>query len=174
MDFEKSVAVTLADYLHMIELKTAVLLAASLRMGAIIGGAGNDDQQHLYEFGKNLGLAFQVQDDWLDAFGDPATFGKQTGGDIMQNKKTFLLMQALESADVAQKKDILQLLDESGPGKVQKMLSLFRTCGADLAAETAQQQYFNLALIHLDAVQVPVERKEPLRELALELLKRNA
>jgi geranylgeranyl diphosphate synthase type II len=174
MDFEKSTAVTLADYLHMIELKTAVLLAASLQMGSIIAGAGTGDQQHLYEFGKNLGLAFQVQDDWLDAFGDPATFGKQMGGDIMQNKKTFLLMQALESANAAQRKDMLQLLEESGPDKVQKMLLLFRTCGADLAAEAAQQRYLDQALIHLEAVQVPAERKEPLRELALGLLKRDA
>jgi len=174
MDFEKSSTVTLSDYLHMIELKTAVFLAASLQMGAIIAGAGAADQQHLHEFGKNLGLAFQVQDDWLDAFGDPATFGKQTGGDIMQNKKTFLLMQALESANVIQKKNMLQLLDESGPDKVQKMLSLFKTCGADLAAEAAQQQYLGRALVHLEAVRVPVERKEPLRELALDLLNRNA
>jgi geranylgeranyl diphosphate synthase type II len=174
MDFEKSSTVTLSDYLHMIELKTAVFLAASLQMGSIIAGAGAADQQHLYEFGRNLGLAFQVQDDWLDAFGDPAAFGKQTGGDIMQNKKTFLLMQALESANAIQKKNLLQLLDESGPDKVQKMLSLFKTCGADLAAEAAQQQYLDRALVHLEAVQVPAERKEPLRELALDLLKRNA
>lgn len=173
MDFEKSSTVTLSDYLHMIELKTAVFLAASLQMGSIIAGAGTADQQHLYEFGKNLGLAFQVQDDWLDAFGDPASFGKQTGGDIMQNKKTFLLMQALESANAIQKKNILQLLDESGPDKVQKMLSLFKTCGADLAAEAAQQQYLGQALIHLEAVRAPGERKEPLRELAFDLLKRD-
>ena len=173
MDFEKSTVVTLGDYLRMIELKTAVLLAASLQMGSIIAGAGTGDQQHLYEFGKNLGLAFQVQDDWLDAFGDPATFGKQTGGDIMQNKKTFLLMQALESANAIQRKDMLQLLEEPGPDKVQKMLLLFKTCGADLAAEAAQQRYLDQALVHLEAVQVASERKEPLRELALGLLKRD-
>jgi geranylgeranyl diphosphate synthase type II len=174
MDFEKSSAVTLSDYLHMIELKTAVFLAASLQMGAVIAGAGTVDQQHLYEFGKNLGLAFQVQDDWLDAFGDPATFGKQTGGDIVQNKKTFLLMQALESASAIQKEEILQLLGESGPDKVQKMLSLFKTCGADFAADAAQHQYLSQALIHLEELRVPAERKVPLRELALDLLKRNS
>ena len=173
MDFEKSSTVTLPDYLHMIELKTAVFLAASVQMGSIIAGAGTADQQHVYEFGRNLGLAFQVQDDWLDAFGDPAAFGKQTGGDIMQNKKTFLLMQALESANAIQKKNMLQLLDESGPDKVQKMLSLFKTCGADLAAEAAQQQYLGQALVHLEAVRAAAERKEPLRELALDLLKRD-
>ena len=91
------------QYLHMIELKTAVFLAASLQMGAIIAGAGEEDQQHIYAFGKNLGLAFQVQDDWLDSFGNPSTFGKQTGGDILANKKTFLLVHALEKAGTRQK-----------------------------------------------------------------------
>jgi len=173
MDFERSTTVTLTEYLHMIELKTAVLLAASLQMGSIVAGAGVGDQRHLYEFGKNLGLAFQVQDDWLDAFGDPATFGKQTGGDIMQNKKTFLLIQALETANAKQQSEMLQLLNETGPDKVHKMLSFFKACGADREAETAQQQYLDQALIHLETVQVAAKRKEPLRELALGLLKRD-
>lgn len=87
MDFEKNPSISLSEYLHMIELKTAVLLAGSLQMGAIAAGAGQTDQQLIYDFGKNLGLAFQVQDDWLDAFGDPSTFGKLKGGDIIANKK---------------------------------------------------------------------------------------
>src|SRR5258706_5373260 len=98
MDFEKMNPVSLNDYLHMISLKTSVLLAASLQMGAILGGAGDGNQEHLYEFGKNLGLAFQIQDDYLDAFGDPVKFGKQTGGDIVSNKKTFLFIKAMEVA----------------------------------------------------------------------------
>lgn len=173
MDFEKSTSVTLADYLHMIELKTAVFLAASLQMGSVIAGACQTDQLHLFDFGKNLGLAFQVQDDWLDAFGDPSTFGKQTGGDIIQNKKTFLMMQALETADAKQRKEILQLLDYSGPDKVDRMLALYRACGVDRAAEIAQQRYLDQALIHLEKILVPSERKEPLKELAVYLLKRN-
>src|SRR6201995_5086347 len=88
MDFEKKERVSFDEYLSMIELKTSVLLAASLRMGAILGGSGEGNQDHLYAFGKNLGLAFQVQDDYLDAFGDPVKFGKQVGGDILANKKT--------------------------------------------------------------------------------------
>ncbi|MBC7851409.1 MAG: polyprenyl synthetase family protein, partial [Chitinophagaceae bacterium] len=95
MDFEKMESVSLDQYLRMIELKTSVLLAASLRLGAILGGAGEGNQKHLYEFGRNLGIAFQIQDDYLDAFGDPAKFGKQVGGDIVANKKTFLLLHAL-------------------------------------------------------------------------------
>src|SRR5688500_2476619 len=97
MDFEKMDHVNVGEYIRMIELKTSVLLAASLKMGAILGGAGKGNQDHLYEFGRNLGIAFQVQDDYLDAFGDPSRFGKQVGGDIMANKKTFLVIHALET-----------------------------------------------------------------------------
>ena len=98
MDYEKRNRVSFDEYIHMINLKTSVLLGASLKMGAVINGAGEDDQHHIYEFGRKLGLAFQVQDDYLDAFGDPHKFGKQIGGDIKANKKTFLLIHALETA----------------------------------------------------------------------------
>src|SRR5688572_14936956 len=97
MDFEKQENVGLENYIRMIGLKTSVLLAASLQMGSILGGASAGNQQHIYSFGHNLGIAFQVQDDYLDAFGDPAKFGKQVGGDIVANKKTFLMIKALES-----------------------------------------------------------------------------
>ncbi|HEY4154404.1 MAG TPA: polyprenyl synthetase family protein [Puia sp.] len=173
MDFEKSAVVSLTDYLHMIELKTAVLLAASLQMGSIIAGAGETDQEHLYAFGKNLGMAFQVQDDWLDAFGDPEKFGKQTGGDIVQNKKTFLLMQALETAGSKQKEELLQLMDYGGPDKVARMLVLFKACGVDRAAETAQKNYRDQAFASLGKISVPEERKAPLKELADQLLQRH-
>lgn len=172
MDFEKSESVTLTDYLHMIELKTAVLLAVSLQMGAIVGGADIADQQNLYAFGKNLGLAYQVQDDWLDAFGDPEKFGKQTGGDIIQNKKTFLLVKALESANPQQKKDIIQLLDKNGMDKVSKMIDLFAACGVGDAAQRAQERYLEFAISHLNAVKVSPERKKPLRELSAYLIQR--
>lgn len=172
MDFEKATSVTLNDYLHMIELKTAVLLAVSLQMGSIVAGANETDQQHLYAFGKNLGLAFQVQDDWLDAFGDPEKFGKQSGGDIIQNKKTFLLVKALESASAQQKKEILQLLKQTGPGKVRKMLDLFTACGVNAAAQNAQKQYLELAASHLNAVMVSHERKMPLSALTANLMQR--
>ena len=103
MDFEKNASISLSEYMHMIELKTAVLLAGSLQMGAIAAGAEQTDQELIYDFGRNLGLAFQVQDDWLDAFGDPSTFGKLKGGDIVANKKTFLLVKAMESASPERK-----------------------------------------------------------------------
>jgi geranylgeranyl diphosphate synthase type II len=174
MDFEQLETVSLPDYLRMIELKTAVLLAASLQMGALIAGAGKGDQERVYAFGKDLGLAFQVQDDWLDAFGDPEKFGKQPGGDIVQNKKTFLLTQALEQADPAQKAEILHLLGYSGEDKVARMLGLFRACGVDRAAGSVRQRYFDQALASLEGVGVPEERKKPLKELAAYLLQRNA
>ena len=110
MDFEKEEFITLDQYLHMIELKTAVFLAASLQMGAIIAGANEEDQQNIYAFGKNLGLAFQVQDDWLDSFGNPSTFGKQRGGDILANKKTFLLVHAFGKCRAKKRVRIIQQL----------------------------------------------------------------
>ena len=96
IDFETRNAVSIAEYLKMIEYKTAVLVAAAMKMGAIIAGASDEDQNRCYEFGKNLGIAFQLQDDYLDAFGNPETFGKQVGGDIIENKKTYLYLKALE------------------------------------------------------------------------------
>src|SRR5690242_6778367 len=106
MDFEKQENVGMDESIRMIELKTSVLLAASLKMGAILGGSGEGNQEQLYEFGRNLGIAFQIQDDYLDAFGDPAKVGKQPGGDIMANKKTFLMIKALETASGSRLKEL--------------------------------------------------------------------
>ena len=110
MDFEKMDNVNMEAYINMITLKTSVALAASLQTGAILGGAGERNQHLLYDFGKKLGIAFQVQDDYLDAFGDPDKFGKQVGGDILSNKKTFLLLHALETASTLQQKELKDLL----------------------------------------------------------------
>ncbi len=145
MDFENAVFITMDQYLHMIELKTAVFLAASLQMGAIIGGANEEDQKNIYAFGKNLGLAFQVQDDWLDSFGNPSTFGKQKGGDILANKKTFLLVHALEYAGRKGMQNIQQLMHEDGPDKIARMIEIFRSAGADQAAEEAKKKYMEKA-----------------------------
>ena len=131
MDFEAKETVSLEEYLRMIELKTSVLLAASLKMGAILGGAGERNQKLLYEFGRKLGLAFQVQDDYLDAFGDPEKFGKQVGGDILANKKTFLLIHAMETASPAQLKELLSLMKSNPGDKVAKVLQLFHDCKVD-------------------------------------------
>ena len=107
----------------MIALKTSVALAASLQLGAILGGAGLGNQHHLYEFGKNLGIAFQVQDDYLDAFGDPEIFGKKPGGDIMANKKTFLLIQAMKVASETQQKELSRLLSLDDKAKFSQLLT---------------------------------------------------
>jgi len=131
MDFEKLEHVNIGEYIRMIELKTSVLLAASLKMGAILGGAGKGNQDHLYEFGKNLGSAFQGQDDYLDAFGDPSRFGKQVGGDIIANKKTFLVIHALESCTGGQLDELKRLMKSNEDNKVGKVLALFRECGVD-------------------------------------------
>lgn len=172
MDFEKRDAVNLDEYLQMITLKTSVLLAASLQLGAILGGTGERNQHHLYEFGKNLGIAFQVQDDYLDAFGDPASFGKQVGGDILANKKTFLLIHALEVADATSKHELQKLMNNNPDNKVEKVLQLFKNCKVDDWADELKEKYLQIALQHLDEVAVTEKRKEPLKELALFLIKR--
>lgn len=172
MDFESVKQVSLTEYLRMIELKTSVLLAASLKMGAILGGAGERNQGLLYEFGRKLGLAFQVQDDYLDAFGDPARFGKQVGGDILANKKTFLLIHALETANATQADQINQLLNSNPADKVEQMLEIFRACGVDAWAMELKNRYLDEALHHLDDIAVLSGRKAPLRELAQFLVQR--
>lgn len=173
MDFEKEIDLTLDRYLHMISLKTSVLLAASLQMGAILGGAGEGNQQHLYEFGRNLGIAFQVQDDYLDAFGDPEKFGKQVGGDIRANKKTFLMIHALESASPEQRKELERLMELDSEDKVERVLSIFRDTGIERWALELKDHYLNLALQHLEEIAVLANRKEPLRRLAQYLVQRD-
>lgn len=172
MDFEQSSSVSLDDYIHMISLKTSVLLAASLEMGAIIGGASEGNCKHLYEFGKNLGIAFQVQDDYLDAFGDPEKFGKDVGGDIRQNKKTFLMLHALEVANQEQRNRLLQLMQLNPQDKVEQVLQIFRDCNIDEWAKELKDKYLQTALQHLDAIAVRSVRKEPLQELANFLIQR--
>ncbi len=172
MDFEKRESVSFGEYENMIKLKTSVLLAGSLQIGSVIGGAGDGNQQHLYEFGKNLGLAFQVQDDYLDAFGDPMKFGKQVGGDILANKKTFLLIKALEVASDAQLKDIHGLIKSDSADKVERMLSIFKSAGVDEWAKELKEKFVNTAFQHLEDIAVLSSRKKPLQELAEFLVQR--
>ena len=178
MDFEKKSSVNLDEYVSMITLKTSVLLAASLQMGAILGGAGQGNQQHLYGFGKNLGIAFQVQDDYLDAFGDPDKFGKQVGGDIIANKKTFLMIYAMEVASEAQKKILANLLDDSDEvnkvNKVNTVLGIFKDCKVDEWAKELKEKYLQTALQHLEDTAVLSARKKPLIELAAYLIQRES
>lgn len=173
MDFEKLEDLKLSDYLHMISLKTSVLLAASLQLGAIIGGASEGNQQHLYEFGRKLGLAFQIQDDYLDAFGDPEKFGKQVGGDILANKKTFLMIHALEEADAHDKKRLKELLNSNPSDKVEQVLAIFKNCGVDAWAQELKDMYLKNAFDHLEDIAVLKERKKPLYELAHYLIERD-
>jgi geranylgeranyl diphosphate synthase, type II len=172
MDFENTGEVKMDDYLHMISLKTSVLLAASLKMGAILGGAGERNQNLLYEFGRKLGLAFQVQDDYLDAFGDPEKFGKQVGGDIKSNKKTFLLIHALETTSAEYKQQLFQLMNSNEGNKVEEVLSIFRHCKVDEWATELKQRFIVEAFTHLEDVAVLSKRKEPLKQLALFLTQR--
>ena len=174
MDFEKRETVSMDEYVHMITLKTSVLLAASLKLGSILGGAGEGNQQHLYEFGKNLGIAFQVQDDYLDAFGDPEKFGKKVGGDILANKKTFLMIHAFETAEPKQLKELKSLLQNAPTDKVAKVLQIFIDCKVDAWAKELKNIYLQTALKHLEDTAVLSVRKKPLKELADYLMMRES
>ncbi|MEP6596081.1 MAG: polyprenyl synthetase family protein [Ginsengibacter sp.] len=172
MDFEQKEKVSFDEYLNMITLKTSISLAASLQVGALLGGAGLGNQKHLFEFGKNLGIAFQLQDDYLDAFGDPAKFGKQTGGDILSNKKTFLLIHTLEVATGTQSAELKNLLQSNSPDKIDKVLLIFKQCNVDEWAQKLKEKYLQTALNHLEEIAVLSARKNPLKELAEYLIKR--
>ena len=172
MDFEKMPSVTLDAYIQMITLKTSVLLAASLEMGAILGGATPGNCKHVYEFGKNLGIAFQIQDDYLDAFGDPEKFGKEVGGDIRQNKKTFLLLHALEVATPDQRAKLDTLLESSGPDKVPQVMEIFKACNVDAWAIELKEKYLQMALANLEDIAVTSARKSALLSLANYLMQR--
>jgi geranylgeranyl diphosphate synthase, type II len=174
IDFETAPNVTLDAYLEMISLKTSVLLAASLKIGAIIGGASEANANQLYQFGLNLGIAFQIQDDYLDAFGDPKKFGKEVGGDIKQNKKTFLLIHALEVATPSQKQTIERIIIENSTNKVEQMLAIFKDTQVDIWASNLKEKYYQKAMQHLQEIAVTSIRKKPLEELAKDLLNRES
>ncbi len=173
MDFETRNDVSIDEYVGMITLKTSVLLACALKMGALLGGSTEGNANKLYEFGKNLGIAFQLQDDYLDAFGTEDKVGKQNGGDIKANKKTYLLLKAQANANAAQKEQICQLLRSDAEGKVSAMLQLYKDTEADVACRDEVQRYSQSAFNCLEEVAVLSKRKEQLRELAKFLLQRD-
>jgi len=173
MDFEKRETVSFDEYLNMITLKTSVLLAASLQLGAILGGARENSQNLLYEFGKNLGIAFQIQDDYLDAFGDPSLVGKQVGGDIIANKKTFLMIHALETTSSSQLNELKKLIAENPANKVEKVLQIFKDCKVDSWAKELKDKYLETALKYFEEIALLSARKKPLIELAEYLIKRD-
>ena len=174
MDFENRDDVKYEEYLNMITLKTSVLIAASLQMGGILGGGSLGNLELLYEAGKKIGLAFQVQDDYLDSFGNVEKFGKQIGGDIRSNKKTFLLIRALESASPYQKQELDELLKTNQPNKVERVLELYKECKIDEWAIELKEKFLNDALQHFDDMAVVSTRKEPLKHLARLLVKRDS
>ena len=172
MNFEKRDEVSLTEYLEMIRQKTAVLLAGSMQIGALIGGAVPDQANLLYEFGENLGLAFQLQDDILDVYGNPEKFGKQVGGDILSNKKTFMLIKAKELATGNTKSEIDQWLNRSDDpfAKVEAITSIYNLLEVRKLAEIEMEEYVNKALRALELISVDRSKKDLLRGFAEQLL----
>jgi len=174
MNFETRETVAIEAYLKMIELKTSVLIAGGLKIGALIGGAGEQDANELYEFGRNIGIAFQLQDDILDTFGDPEKFGKKVGGDIVQNKKTFLLLKSIEQARGQDRLDLLEALKKSvNPSrKIETVTAIYKKLKVQEQATELMERYLQKAFIHLDQVKVEASRKICLQNLANQLMMR--
>jgi geranylgeranyl diphosphate synthase, type II len=176
IDFEKTVVVSNEEYLEMIELKTAALLAASAKIGAIIGGADDRDSDLIYEFGRNLGMAFQIQDDLLDIYGDTKVFGKIMGGDIISNKKTIMLVKAYELATAEQTKQLHEQfsMHEFDPDtKVKKVVNLYNQLNIKSITEKVANDYIDTAFSLLERVGVPKERKTELENIANSLIGRD-
>ena len=176
VDFETRTDVTIPEYLKMIEYKTAVLVAAAMKMGAIVAETSADNGDLIYDFGLNLGLAFQLQDDYLDAFGNPATFGKQIGGDIIENKKTYLYLKAIEFASAEEKAKLLQLFSvslEENATKIEEVKTIFNATGATKATQQAIQDYTLMAFATLDKMNISSEKKSMLRSFGENLMNRN-
>ncbi|WP_282133898.1 polyprenyl synthetase family protein [Seonamhaeicola maritimus] len=175
VDFETRIDVTIPEYLKMIEYKTSVLVAAAMKMGAIVAGATDKDQNSIYEFGRNLGIAFQLQDDYLDAFGDPKSFGKQVGGDIIENKKTYLYLKALEFSSVQEQErleNLYTLETDKNEEKIFVVKELFKSTGAAEATKQAVKDYTNKAFSVLESLDVSEERKQLLKDFGTGLMSR--
>lgn len=175
VDFETRDDVTIPEYLKMIEYKTAVLVGAALKMGGIVAGATKECQEGLYNYGRDLGIAFQLQDDYLDAFGDPETFGKQVGGDIIENKKTFLYLTALQKSpkDEAQQLEHLFSIAPSDPSeKIETVKEQFIESGAAQATQDEMKKYTEQAFQSLESIQISEDKKQLLRDFGLGLMKR--
>ena len=175
MDFEKSLNVKESDYIEMIRLKTAVLLAASMKIGAILGGASDKDADKLYDFGINIGLAFQLKDDLLDVYGDTLSFGKEIGGDIVSNKKTFLLIKALENSDEIDKTSLKELIaNESfdANSKINAVKKIYDGLNLELMTNKLIQKYYLAALNCLSEINIPDDRKNELLNYTKNLMNR--
>lgn len=176
INFEQQKDVSLEEYIHMIELKTAVLLGGALEMGALAAGASARDASLLYDFGRLAGIAFQIQDDLLDTYGDPETFGKQVGGDILQNKKTFLVLKTLEAASTTDADALRRLLSSdtllAPEQKIEAVKRLFDHYEVPALVQAEKARFEQLAFAALDAVAVPSSQKTVLRSMVAELLHR--
>lgn len=176
MEFETRSNVSADEYLEMIRLKTAVLLGACLQIGAIIAGASKEDGQRIYDFGINIGLAFQLKDDLLDVYGDEAVFGKKIGGDILCNKKTYLLIMALQHAKADEKAKLNEWLSKTSYNeteKIQSVTDIYTTSGAKKLCEAKIDAYYELAKKNLQDISVAPEQKIALEQLAQKLMIRN-
>lgn len=175
MDFETSSTVSIDDYLKMIELKTAVLLAASLKIGAVLAKSSKEDAQHIYEFGKNLGIAFQLMDDVLDLYGDPDKVGKRVGGDVISNKKTYLLLKAQALATGKTQKDLdfcltSKVIDDTT--KVSRVTGIFNTLNIKKLAVDEMNLFYNSAISHLDSIDAATDKKQVFEKFAKSLMQR--
>ena len=176
VDFETRDDVTIPEYLKMIEYKTAVLVAATMKMGAIVAETTEENKNLIYDFGLNLGLAFQLQDDYLDAFGNPETFGKQVGGDIIENKKTYLYLKAMEFASANEKEQLLHLFSfqsSENTDKINSVKGIFNQTGASAATQKAIENFTFKALETLAKMNIGNDKKAILKAFAENLMSRN-
>jgi len=174
VDFEDVPEVSLDEYINMIRLKTSVLLAASLKMGAILGNASDEDSERIYDFGLNLGLAFQIKDDYLDSFGDQKTFGKRIGGDILQNKKTYLLCTALKKADANQRRQIFNIFKiKDEKEKISSMIEMYRTLNVHRETEKSMEAFYKKALVSLNSLSINEINRKKLFELGESIYNRS-
>lgn len=176
MDFETRDDVTLSEYIKMIDHKTAVLVGAAMKMGAIVAETSEDDKKRIYQFGRNLGIAFQLQDDYLDVFGDPETFGKQVGGDIIANKKTFLYLIAAGQGSSSQAEELEHLfsINPKDPSdKIATVKGIFIESGAEASTQAEIEKFNNLAYSLLEGINISEDKKERLREFGDNLMLRN-
>ncbi|GAB5553995.1 MAG: polyprenyl synthetase family protein [Saprospiraceae bacterium] len=176
IDFEQRSDVTIEEYIRMIELKTSVLLATCLEMGAIAAGASAEEVQHCYAIGRNIGIAFQLQDDLLDTFGTAEKIGKRVGGDIIQNKKTFLILKALELASPTQQQLLADLMDstpEDESAKIEQVKAILMELNIPKHAQEKKNEFRSAAFEHLEVLQVPEEQKAPIRNLMEKLVSRD-
>jgi geranylgeranyl diphosphate synthase, type II len=175
VDFETRTDVTIPEYLKMIEYKTAVLLGAAMKMGAIVSETSEENADLIYNFGLNLGIAFQLQDDYLDAFGNPETFGKQVGGDIIENKKTYLYLKAIEFSEENDKQQLLNLFatqPEDNTEKIELVKNIFNTSGASKATQDAIANYTEKAFETLEQMNITNDKKMILKMFGDNLMNR--